>query len=173
MRKKGRTIKVYVFGPIIFADDTNDYVLVTGEITNTRIIDEIISGKYRGLSPRIIIRKWECSVCHGNFEECPHEIGEKYGKTICHTMAKNLIFDESSIVETPKDSRCKITDLLLIKGRGHKKVYEWYGFRPNRDIDHFKNIQGAYENDLIPERAAFHFGKFFSLDLIGHVTHHS
>ena len=169
MKNKNRILRAHAFGPLMFASDTEDSLNVIVRITNNKILDNIISGKSRGLSPIIITKKWECSVCHQDFEECPHEIGKQYGKTTCQTIAKNIEYGDPSIVDNPADPRCRIIDLLIVN-EGNKQVrYDWYGFRPNNDLDHSKNIQEALESGLIPEKAAFHFDKFFSINLTGHV----
>ncbi|RLI39855.1 hypothetical protein DRO64_10025 [Candidatus Bathyarchaeota archaeon] len=125
------------------------------------------------LSPSIIIKRWECSICHKNYEECPHEAGKKYGKEICRTIARDIEIREISVVDKPTDPKCRIIDLLLVYEEKGRKVYEWHGFKPNNENDHLKNIQRAYENGLIPEKAAFYFGRFFSINTVGHISYYS
>jgi len=135
------------------------------------LIPKIISGEFRGLSPAYKIRKWECSICHEDLEECPHEVGKEYENVKCQQIAKDIEPIETSIVDIPKDPRCRITDLLLIKEENHRRKYEWYGFRVNAEIDRFRNIQRALEANLIPEEVAFYFGSFFSTNLAGNTSY--
>lgn len=135
------------------------------------IVSKIISGKFRGLSPGIIIRKWECSVCHGDFEKCVHEIGQVYNGVKCEAIAKDIEFTEVSIVDHPQDARCRITDLLLIKEENNRRIYEWYGFKVNTENDRFRNIQKALQDGLIPENVAFYFSRFFSIQIEGKASY--
>ena len=116
-------------------------------------------------------RKWKCSICHGDLEECPHKIGKRYGNVKCQPMAKEIEPIETSIVKVPKDPRCRIIDLLLIKEDNRQRKYEWYGFEVNAELDRFRNIQRALEGNLIPKEAAFYFGKFFSINLVGNTSY--
>ena len=135
------------------------------------VIDGIIKGKFRGLSPEMIIKKWECSICHKDFEECSHEVGKQYGNETCKTIARGIEFTSLSVVSMPADPRCAITDLLIIKKENEQRTYEWHGFAVNYESDRFKSIQRALEQKLIPEKAAFYFGKFFSTNIVGKSTY--
>lgn len=104
-------------------------------------------------------------------EECPHEIGKEYENVKCQPIAKDIEPIEISVVDVPKDPQCRIIDLLLIKQENHQRKYEWYGFKVNAEIDRFRNIQHALERNLIPEEAAFYFGKFFSVNSVGSASY--
>jgi hypothetical protein len=117
------------------------------------------------------IKYWECSICHKNFEECSHEVGKRYGNETCGTIARGIESASLSVVSIPADPRCTITDLLIIKKENEQRTYEWHGFAVNHDSDRFKSIQHALEQKLIPVKAAFYFGKFFSANIVGKATY--
>lgn len=158
-KKPNKTIRAYAFGIAQYSAD-NSSLNIEMKITNRDFIQKVISGELRGLSTAYVIREWECSICHGDLEECPHEVGEKYDNAICQMIAKDAKPIEMSVVQVPKDPRCRIIDMLIVK---NDKLLEftWYGFRVNAEMDRFKNIQKAYESGLISEKAAFFFAKFF------------
>lgn len=159
-------MRVFVFGPAQYSSDTNTPLNIGFEITSMEIIPKIVSGELRGLSPAYIVRKWECSICHENLEECTHEVGKQYGDLICQMIARDIEPIEISVVDVPQDPRCRIIDMLIVQDGKHPK-YIWYGFRANTELDRFKNIQKAYEKGVIPERVAFFFAKYFSIDFEG------
>ena len=135
-------------------------------------VEDVINGKYRGLSPEITVQYWECSICHTDFENCPHEVDVEYSGQKCATVGKNIEIIANSVVESPKDSRCKITDLLLVKHRNNgQKQFEWYGFELNNEDERFKSIQNALDHRLIPQKAALKFSMFFSSQLIGQAVY--
>lgn len=166
-KKRGSLVKAFAFGPILYASDSGGSIKTTIEITNLQVVNKIISGELRGLSPSLIIRKWECSICHQNLEDCEHEVGKKYDGLECQSIARDITPVEASLVTVPKDPRCRITDLLLIKEEDGKKILEWYGFSVDSEMDRFKNIQSAQNSKLISVDAAFHFSEFFSINLTG------
>lgn len=170
LKKKNDILIAYAFGSVIYSSDTSGYITTVLKI-DPKIINKIISGEIRGLSPEIRIRKWECSICHKNFEECSHEEGKLYNNKICKAIAKEIEFTGVSLVDHPADSRCRITDLLLITEEAGKRKYEWYGFRVDNENDRFKNIQRALEKGLISQNAAFSFSKFFLMKFEGKTSY--
>jgi hypothetical protein len=169
-RLKANLLEVYAFGPIVFAsDDSNARIVITVKIPpQSNMINRILSGKSRELSPEIRIKQWECSICHGDYEKCSHKNGFLYDDIKCQVIAKDIEFRGGSIVDEAKDPRCRVTDLLLV-GRINKrqKCFEWHGFEVNSESDRFKSIQAAVKQNLIPEEAAFRFSEFFSVSLFG------
>jgi hypothetical protein len=165
-KNPNKTTRVFAFGPAQFSSDTNESFTIGMEIMRMEFVPEIISGKLRGLSTAYKVRKWECSICHGDLEECPHEVGKKYGNVKCQMIATDVEPIDISVVYVPKDPRCRITDLLVVNN-GKSPEYIWYGFRVNKDSERFQNIQKAHKSGLIPEKAAFFFAEFFSINLEG------
>jgi len=166
VRNPNKTMTAFAFGPAQYASDTGGYISVGLKLTNEEMVSKIISGECRGLSPEWIVRKWECSICHENLEECPHEVGKRYGTLICSMIATDIEGTGLSLVTLPEDPRCRIVDMLVVKN-GKNPEYIWYGFRVNSELDRFKNIQEAHEKRLIPEKVAFFFAKFFAINSEG------
>jgi len=81
-------------------------------------------------------------------------------------IAKDVEPIEISVVDVPKDPRCRIIDVLIVEDGKHPK-YIWYGFRVNNELERFQNIQRALENGLIPEKVAFFLAEFFSINFEG------
>jgi len=143
-KKRDRILRAIAFGAI-YASDTNEGIRMAIEIAELGML--------------------------GDLEECPHQIGRQYGKAKCQPIAKNIEFTEISVVDSPKDPRCRVFDLLIIKKENHQRIYEWYGFEVNTEMDRFRSIQRALEGNFIPEKAAFYFGKFFSINLVGNTSY--
>lgn len=168
---KANLVQAFAFGPIIYAsDDSSARIVVTVRISpqGTDLINHILSGKSRGLSPDVKVDHWECSVCHQDYEKCSHRIDFLYDGVRCQVIAKGIEFTGGSVVDVPKDSRCRVTDMLLVgKIDNKRKCYEWRGFEINSEFDRFDSIQAALKQKLIPEEAAFKFSEFFSVTLFG------
>jgi hypothetical protein len=156
------TERIYAFGPAQYAYGAKEPFVLGMEITRKEMVPKIISGEYRGLSTGYIVRKWKCSICNHDLEECPHEVGKKYDNATCQMLADDVELIDISVVDVPKDPRCRIIDLLITKNGKHAE-YIWYGFRANTELDRFRNIQKAYKKGLIPEKAALFFAEFFSI----------
>ena len=156
--------RVYAFGPVQYFPDNSRQNIVLQPIDD--LVPKIISGEYRGLSVGYKVRRYNCSLCDQDIEECPHEIGKKYDGVKCQMVAADCDIIDISVVDVPKDPRCRIIDLLCIEDGMHPK-YTWYGFAVNNDGDRFVNIQNAKENGWIPNRAALFFAEFFSVNLDG------
>lgn len=160
------TERIYAFGPAQYAYGAKEPFVIGMEITRKEMVPKIISGEYRGLSTGYIVRKWKCSICNHDLEECPHEVGKKYDNAKCQMLADDVELTDISVVNVPKDSRCRIIDLLIVK-KGKQPEYIWYGFAVNTENDRFKNIQKAKDNGLIPERVALFFAEYFSITAEG------
>jgi hypothetical protein len=166
-----REIRAYAMGiDQFFPDDT--YHQIGLEITNLEYLPRIISGEYRGLSVGYKVRRYNCSICNQNIEECPHEIGKDYNGSKCQMIGVDVDIIDISIVDVPKDSRCKIIDLLVIENRNNHNnpIYTWYGFEIKAQ-ERFSNIERAKKSGWISESKAFLFAEFFSINLIGRVTY--
>lgn len=168
-KHKAHRITGYAFGPCLFAYESTGHVDLRMRISPS-LITRIIGG-HRGLSPELIVRQWECSICHRNYEDCIHEAGQTYGDKRCVQLGRNIEAVGVSIVSSPEESRATITDLLVIEEQGGKTTYKWFGFPVVTENQRFKHIQRALESGLIPEKAAFHFSRYFSLHLEGHTVY--
>lgn len=156
----------FLFGPVIFASDSEGHIDTVIQVTVPDVVRKVISGERRGLSPDVKIERWECSICHEDYEECLHEEGKKYGGALCRALPKDIEFFGASLVARPKDPRARVTDLLVIE-KNHMEKFTWYGFPVEAENQRFKHIQRALKSGLIPEKAALHFGQYFSVNLEG------
>ena len=168
--EKSKSVVAYAFATVIFASDDTGYVSTTIRIQNESMLNRIITGQSRGVSPDMIIRKWECSICQGDFEKCNHEEGALYDGSVCELVARNIEFAGASLVDEPKDPRCRVNDLLVISRNNNKKVFEWYGFEVYDENLRFKDIADAHKQRLISQKAAFNLSELFSVNLYGKVT---
>lgn len=169
-KKDKDTLRAFIFGAI-YASDSNKPIRIPMELTNLEYLDKIISGELRGISPALKIREWECSICHGDFELCPHQKGKVYDGIKCRRIVNDMEITDISIVDRSKMPRNRIFDLLIISKHNKKKSYIWHGFEVNVEMDRFTDIQNALNKKLIPEKAAHHFSKFFSVNQNGKITY--
>lgn len=170
-KDKRKFLVAYAFTTVMFASDSAGYISAIGKIgTYEPLLDRMISGQTRGVSPDVLIREWECSICHKNYEKCPHEEGTLYNGISCQLIAKNIKFMGTSFVDEPKDPRCRVNDLLVIWEVGGAKLFEWYGFEVYTENLRFKNIEYARSQKLISQKAAFTLSEFFSVHLFGKVV---
>lgn len=165
--ERSKFLVAYAFTTVIFVTEGTGDITATLMLKDPTMLERIISGKSRGISPSVIIRNWECSICHGNYEKCPHEEGSQYDGVICQLIAKNIEFTGASLVDEPKDPRCRVNDLLVISSLDGKKLFEWYGFELYTENIRFKDIQHAYKSKLISQKAAFRLSELFSVKLYG------
>ena len=54
-------------------------------------------------------RHRECSICHGDYEECGHVKGRAYMGETCHVILSECELEEVSLVDDPADKRCRLT----------------------------------------------------------------
>jgi hypothetical protein len=60
------------------------------------------------LSPDLLIRRLECSICAQDFRACGHISGRLYNGIMCRTLARGIELKRASILEHPEDPRCRI-----------------------------------------------------------------
>lgn len=156
--------KAYHYGVAIHASGGGGKVMVSSELYDFSLIPGIVSGAHRGLSPTIDSKKFDCSICGLNIEDCPHESGKIYDGKLCSPIAKDIEVQDVNLVDVPKDPKAFITDLLLVTQSKH---YYWYGFPAETEDERFANIQSAYKAGLIPEAAGMHLASEFSQHFLG------
>ncbi len=160
----------YAFGDILFASDGSGSVSGTLKIADRELIERIKSGK-TGLSPGIKIQEFQCSICKSDYETCPHEEYKTYENVECHALMSKWEGIELSAVDTPADSRARVTDMLTIEIINKKKKFTWYGFKVNDGNSRFKNIQSAKDQKFITEKIGLFFNKFFLENLTGNIAY--
>ena len=68
------------------------------------------------ISPAIIAKKVECSICGKDYKNCNHIAGRAYmGKLACK-MYRDIICKEISLVEEPRDKKCRLCSVRLEDG---------------------------------------------------------
>jgi hypothetical protein len=154
-------VEAYAFATVLYMPDETHKLDTVIEINDLQAANRIIEGP-RGISLEIEIKKYACSVCGENYETCNHQIGEKYGGRECQAIPEYDDVIRAVSLGLPKDPRCRIIDLLIIRRQDGQKKFEWYGFESNHKTDRFKNIEKALERHLIPEVVAKDFSEFFS-----------
>ena len=87
----------------MFDSDNKGFISIIMRLHNELWLRYIITGQSRGVSPDIIIKRWECSICHKDFEKCDHEEGTFYNCSPCQLIAKDTEFTGASLVDEPKD----------------------------------------------------------------------
>lgn len=166
MNKKDGIIG-YFFGPTIFSSDNSTSIDVTGRTDNMELIQGIIDGTIRGLSPEMKIGWYQCTVCMENHETCPHDVGKNYDGKICQLMPRNTEVLRQSVVSNPKDPKARVNDLLIIEKKDSKTSFTWYGFESDKERRRFQHIQKAKDSGLITEKIALTFTTFFMESFLG------
>ena len=164
VESSGRT--ALVFGTVVYPPWSKEPIPIVLTITKPDMIREVIDGRIRGLAPQIRVKWFSCSICTENIEECEHKIGEKYDEKICAAIPRDIQFLEDSLTDEIVDSRCKVTDLLLI-GKGGSEC-TWYGFQGVNILDRLKSINDAHKDEIITRAAATKFRFYFSRRSVGH-----
>lgn len=74
-----------------------------------------------------------CSICEGPLEACEHLEGKVYWGRVCTTVKKeNLSIDHLSLVTSPKDRKCIITEYSADDGLVHDYL-TWKVLRPAKE----------------------------------------
>lgn len=71
-----------------------------------------------------IVKKSTCSICNGPYQECDHIKGRPYMGQFCVEIIEELQLLEVSIVEHPKDKRCRVTSISDNTGR-KRDLFTW------------------------------------------------
>jgi len=166
-----KDVVAYFFGPTIFASDNSGAIDITGQTNSKEMIDGIIDGTTRGLSPEMKIGWYQCTICLENHETCPHEPGKQYDEKFCQLMPRDTEVLRQSVVSIPKDPKARVTDLLIIEKKGSKTMFTWHGFESDKEHRRFQHIQNATNNKLISEKIALKFTNYFMDSFLGVVQH--
>lgn len=140
------------------------YISVAEKEVRLDQLDDIVSGRRRGLSPGLKVRRFDCSMCGRDLEVCEHEVGSQYGNVTCRPIPRDIQVEELSLVEVPEDPAARVTDLLIVDD---SRVFHWYGFPVESENHRFKSIQSAFDSKLISLDCATHFLRVFGKFLVG------
>jgi hypothetical protein len=162
-----KLITAFAFAAAMFDSNYCGYIWAILQIQNEEMLQRIVTGQSRGVSPEIIIRRWTCSICNNDFERCDHGEGLIYDGSPCQVAPANVEFIAASLVDEPKDPKCRINDLLTIWQINKRNLFEWYGFELHNENIRFKDIDRAHELRFISQEAVFQLSKLFSVNLYG------
>jgi hypothetical protein len=155
-----------VYGTIVYPIWSSEPIPIVLTLKSRDAINGVIDGRMRGLAPQIRVKWFSCSICTENIEHCEHKIGEKYNDKVCVAVPRDIVFLEETLTDAIVDSRCKVTDVLLIEKSGSE--YTWYGFQGVNVLDRLKNINEANKDKIIERDAATKFRLYFSRRSAGH-----
>lgn len=60
------------------------------------------------MSPEILIKTLRCNICNKDLTSCEHISGAIYNGALCTGVVEEIIPENVSIVDNPKDFRCRI-----------------------------------------------------------------
>lgn len=106
-------------GTILGSRLVGDEIHQTIEVTTWRGIHGLRSGAISRFSVGWYFDAIECSVCKGNWFDCPHETGHSYGNQLCSLLFLGARGKETSAVRSPAISGTRILDVL---GVGSKAI---------------------------------------------------
>jgi len=95
-------------------------------------------------------------------------VGEEYQGYRSRQIPRGMKYDEVSVVDTPKESRATITDLLVISEDG---PCTWFGFASTSICQRATRIQSLYNEGIISNDAALKFSRFFASNKEGKSTY--
>lgn len=75
------------------------------------------------LSPGLIARRIDCSICGGEYGECGHIVGRPYMGKICCRVLKDMDVHEVSFVAVPANKRARI--LSFSEGGIKRDLLSW------------------------------------------------
>lgn len=62
------------------------------------------------MSVGMLVNRYECSVCGGDYEDCPHTVGKPYMGRFCVMVINDIAkLDHVALVGAPRDKRCRVT----------------------------------------------------------------
>lgn len=76
------------------------------------------------LSPEMLCKKVECSICGKNIKACTHIPGRLYNGVRCTEVPRNCSLRSVAIVTQPKDRRCRIWPWQLKKTEENRTISE-------------------------------------------------
>jgi hypothetical protein len=60
------------------------------------------------MSPEILFKKGECSICGKNIRNCSHIKGRVYNGEYCTQIVKGITISGASLTDNPLDPRCRV-----------------------------------------------------------------
>lgn len=115
----GRVSRVW-FGPSELTNERSAIHTVT-RVTDRDAIRKFIDGRYRTLSIGGSIGTCTCNICgknilkDGKFKWCGHWKGETYKNEICYWGARDITYNEHSVVNNPADDFAQVMKVTVIR----------------------------------------------------------
>ena len=153
-----KRVKAYVFGPLLWGWNSKNNLDAVIAINNKQCIQTILAG-CRGLSPELVARQLNCSICGQNYEDCSHTTGELYGDEKCTCLMGDIKPLNVAIVNNPEEPKSRVTDMLVFED--NRRSCTWYGFKTVNDDQRFEHINTAMRHGYITEKMALKFSTYF------------
>lgn len=96
----------FAFSRSIAAGDFVDHLATLLDSLAAFYQENLGEGLY--MSPDILIRREECSICGSDFRSCQHIAGRLYNGLLCRAIAREFEPQSASIVDHPEDPRCRL-----------------------------------------------------------------
>jgi len=87
-------------------------------------IEEVVFPKPRFVSAGLRVRRQLCSICHEEYEDCPHLVGIPYWGEFCWRILSDFTPDHIAFVEKPANKRCRVTYAYLPEGKRNQMTWE-------------------------------------------------
>lgn len=108
----------------------------TGDIDRLRSkydwIEKFVFPPQMYLSPGLVVDKYLCSICGGDYQNCEHLAGLPYWGQICSRIIEDAKTREVSVVDQPEDKKCRITHFSTDDGKVRDRM-TWTKFTPDDD----------------------------------------
>ena len=75
------------------------------------------------VSPSMIAKHQQCSICGNEYEDCEHLKGMPYMGEFCNVVIQDFELDHVAIVEVPADKGCRITEVDVEGGARNRMTW--------------------------------------------------
>lgn len=116
------------------------FAYLAGKVQRLRDLESFLFPPVQFLSAGMIVRRQECSICHGDYAACDHLAGRPYCGRFCYVVLRDVEPDHVALVEEPANRHCRVVAFSVPGGR--KNVMTWRiapnpGSEPQVPDDHF------------------------------------
>lgn len=114
----GRIIQSYA-GPSDFTDERSA-IIVKAKVTDSTKYEKFLDGRYRTVSIGGSMGTVTCSICgktilkNNKFKFCGHWRGETYKDEVCYWGARDIEYNELSVVNNPADDFAQIKKITVL-----------------------------------------------------------
>jgi len=96
-----------------YLSETEIIDIVLNDIQSIDKFFEVSFGIGKYISPEILIKKSICNICNQDVRSCHHISGRIYNGRICYGSPVDPLIRAISLVDVPRDLRCRIWDWQL------------------------------------------------------------